>query len=100
MCRIDRLPEYMVRPIAIRDEQNSIAIRCPGGWRIVPVIEGETAKRAQLLALRRQIRQVNVCLELSAKQSDAFSITRYADTRDRRLIIGNAGGRVRRPSCA
>jgi hypothetical protein len=80
MCRIDPLSEYLIAPIAIRDEQNSFAIRCPGGWQIVPVIQGEPAKRAQLLALRRQLRQVNIFLELLAKQSNAFSITRYANT--------------------
>ena len=90
----------MVRPISIRNEQDRFAIRCPGRWPIVPVIQGEAAKRAQLLALRQQLRQVNVSLELAAEQSDALSIARYADAGDRGLIVGNAGARARRPSCA
>src|SRR5271155_4878822 len=99
MRRINRLPENMVGPVAIRDKQNSFAVRRPGRWPIVPVIQSEAPKRAQLLTLSHQFRHVNVRLELAAKQSQALSVTCYTDAGDRSLIVCDAGGRAVRPSC-
>src|ERR1700749_3223412 len=90
----------MIQAISIRNEQNRFAIRSPRRWQIVSVIQGEASKRAQLFALRQHLRQVNVRLKVTAEQSQMLSIARYADVRDRRLIVCNAGGCAGRPSCA
>src|SRR4029077_4358016 len=94
------LPEKVEAPVAVRTEDDLLAVRCPGPGKVLPFVQGQKAERFQSSSVGFKSGDIHILLPALLYVGQPLSVSRAAEILDLPRTDCKALGCVERPSGA